>query len=38
MGSKPDKHLPKNKAGGNHLHLPRPTKAACALPAIETGH
>lgn len=38
MDDNHDKHLPKNKAGENHLHLPRPTKSACVLPAIETGH
>lgn len=38
MDAKPDKHLPKNKAGENHLQLPRPTNAAYILPAIETEH
>ena len=38
MDIKHDKHLPKNKAGENHFHLPRPTNAAWAIPDIETGH
>lgn len=38
MDAKHDKHLHKNKEGENHLHLPSPTNAVCALPATETGH
>lgn len=38
MDDNHDKYLPKNKAGENHLHLPRTPKSACVLPAIKTGH